>query len=1054
MNRVLNHKFLRLLFLLALCAVPLHSAFATTIIMPTDANMVIGSRAIIRGRVLNVETAVDEQTNRIYTYTTIRVQEVFKGDIQERKIVLKQEGGELEGRGTRIYGTPQFNLDENVILYLDTWADGAFRVHQMFLGKFNIVDDPATGQQFAVRSKMGEGVTVLQNQQPEVNGEITNRLELSAYKQLLRNHISTNAQQSFDLEQKYYSNTPKLARPTEYKDLVSKGKVQPQWTYIHSAHPRYFEPDTGQSVVFRVNPAGAPTAQTINDVTAAMNAWSTIPGCSLRLTTGANTEACFPDSSNNTIIFNNCDGRWSAGGGSCQGVLALGGLSWGGGVSGTIVINGVTFIRGHSGFVSFNPFAACSFGNNCNVQEIATHELGHAIGLGHSADNSATMAAFAHFDGRCASLRPDDIAGAVFIYPGGGGGGGPLSITSASPLPNATVGVPFAQTIIATGGTLPYTWSVVSGTLPAGITLNTQTGALSGTPTTAGTANFTLQVRDAATSPATAQKGFALTVVTASSPLNSEFVSQTVPTTVQPGATFQINIKYNNTGTVAWVAGITTDYYLASQNPPLNQTWGGNGVSLLNFPTQPGQQLDLNFSVTAPATPGVYNFQWQLYQNGGSGFFGQITPNVAIQVGSGGGGTNNASFVSQTVPTTMTAGQSYSVTLNMQNSGTTTWATSTYKLGSQNPQDNTTWGLNRVNLSSSVAPGGQGTFTFNVTAPSTPGTYNFQWRMLQESVGFFGSTSTNVAVTVSAPPTGNRTPFDFDGDGKADISIWRPGTGEWWVLNSSGGHWFRVWGNGNAPNNDVYVPADYDGDRKTDLAFWRPSSGEWRIFQSSNEQTRSITLGSQATQDIPVPKDYDGDGKADAAVWTPGTGLWTIINSSNGTTRTAFWGSGNAPFNDVPVPADYDGDGKADIAVWRKGSGEWFIVNSTTGNYWSKAWGAAQAPFNDKPVPADYDGDGKADVAIWRAGTGDWWIVNSSTGNHWTRQWGIGTAPFNDVPVPADYDGDGKADTAVWRSGPGDWYVVNSSNSQWWVRQWGTANSPYNDKVTPAAFIR
>src|SRR5687767_1975228 len=141
MNRVLNHKFLRLLFLLALFVASVHSAFATTVIMPSDDSMIIGSRAIIRGRVLAVESALDSQTNRIYTYITVRVQEVFKGEIRTRRIVLKQEGGQLADRGSRIFGTPKFTLDENVILYLDTWADGAFRVHQMFLGKFNIVDD-------------------------------------------------------------------------------------------------------------------------------------------------------------------------------------------------------------------------------------------------------------------------------------------------------------------------------------------------------------------------------------------------------------------------------------------------------------------------------------------------------------------------------------------------------------------------------------------------------------------------------------------------------------------------------------------------------------------------------------------------------------------------------------------------------------------------------------------------------------------------------------------------------------------------------------------------
>ncbi|GAB2869441.1 hypothetical protein GCM10027277_43350 [Pseudoduganella ginsengisoli] len=89
----------------------------------------------------------------------------------------------------------------------------------------------------------------------------------------------------------------------------------------------------------------------------------------------------------------------------------------------------------------------------------------------------------------------------------------------------------------------------------------------------------------------------------------------------------------------------------------------------------------------------------------------------------------------------------------MKNSGSTTWTAGTeYKLGSQNPQDNSTWG-GRILLTSSVAPGAQYAFHFPVTAPPAAGTYNFQWRMLREYVEWFGATTPNVAIVVSASPT-------------------------------------------------------------------------------------------------------------------------------------------------------------------------------------------------------------------------------------------------------------------------------------------------------------
>src|SRR4029078_9814438 len=69
----------------------------------------------------------------------------------------------------------------------------------------------------------------------------------------------------------------------------------------------------------------------------------------------------------------------------------------------------------------------------------------------------------------------------------------PLVITTSS-LPGGTVGAAYSQSAVATGGTTPYTWSVSVGTLPAGLSLNTNTGAITGTPSAAGTSNFSAAV--------------------------------------------------------------------------------------------------------------------------------------------------------------------------------------------------------------------------------------------------------------------------------------------------------------------------------------------------------------------------------------------------------------------------------------------------------------------------------------------------------------------------------------------------------------------------------
>lgn len=310
----------------------------------------------------------------------------------------------------------------------------------------------------------------------------------------------------------------------------------------------------------------------------------------------------------------------------------------------------------------------------------------------------------------------------------------------------------------------------------------------------------------------------------------------------------------------------------------------------------------------------------------------------------------------------------------------------------------------------------------------TPGsTYGYYWT---NKFGGF------VDQTIGTTNSTRRTLHDYDGDGKADLGIWRATAGLWSLLQSANGTTRnQQWG----LQNDIAVPADYDGDGKTDLAVWRPREGVWYIIQSATGAQRTLAWGSGFApyNDIPVPADYDGDGKADIAVWRPGQGVWFINQSTTGTLRALAFGTGVAPYNDIPVPADYDGDGKTDVAVWRPAIGVWFINQSTTGTTRILSWGTGTAPYNDIPVPADYDGDGKADVAVWRTSNGVWFINQSATGTLRALAFGAGTAPYNDVPAPADYDGDGKADVTVWRPNGGVWFINQSTTGTTRAQPWG-----------------
>ncbi len=87
----------------------------------------------------------------------------------------------------------------------------------------------------------------------------------------------------------------------------------------------------------------------------------------------------------------------------------------------------------------------------------------------------------------------------------------PLTISPTS-LPPAPLNGAYDQTIIASNGTAPYTYAVVSGSLPTGLTLNTSTGKISGTSTTAGTFSFTIEAIDANAN--TGSRSYSITVST------------------------------------------------------------------------------------------------------------------------------------------------------------------------------------------------------------------------------------------------------------------------------------------------------------------------------------------------------------------------------------------------------------------------------------------------------------------------------------------------------------------------------------------------------------
>ena len=281
-------------------------------------------------------------------------------------------------------------------------------------------------------------------------------------------------------------------------------------------------------------------------------------------------------------------------------------------------------------------------------------------------------------------------------------------------------------------------------------------------------------------------------------------------------------------------------------------------------------------------------------------------------------------------------------------------------------------------------------------------------------VGFTTSYNSYVKILMNQSKSQaqvNKSPYDFDGDGKSDVGIFRPSGGEWWINRSATNVTVAA---AFGSSTDKITPGDFTGDGKADMAFFRPSNGFWYILRSEDFSFYGFNFG--ANGDIPVAADFDGDGKTDTAVFRPSNTGWYIQKSSGGIESLTFGLSG-----DFPVVADYDGDGKADIAITRINNGvrEWWIRRSSDNQIFSVIFGDA----NDKAVQGDYTGDGKADIAFYRPSSGFWYILRSENLTFYGFPFGIST----DTPTPGDYDGDGKFDAAVFRSSNTGWYQLRTT---------------------------
>jgi hypothetical protein len=385
-------------------------AEATSVVPISEEALAEDAAVIVIGYVTAIQAHHDRNGDRIRTHITISVADVLKGEASVREITLRQPGGSVGDVHSWLAGSPRFAVGEKVLLFLREDRGRALRVAHLYQGKFTVVADAISGEEYAVRETPADVHAVgtpRQMKAPLTSADSVHRLRDLTDR--VRGHLRRSPGRQIQQA------VPLILAPQVPAD-AALGSISSEFSFMGPA--RWFEPDSRTPVVMKINSSGEPLAPTsgFDQVRQAFRAWSAVPGAAFRYQDGGfTTVAGWKSDGVNAVTFRDPDGEMDPPV-DCRGTLAIGGFYY---TAETVSVNGTVFSRIMDGDVVFNDgWEGCNFYENfANLAEVATHELGHVLGLGHSLASDATMYAYAHFDQRGAALKPDDKSGLRAIYP-------------------------------------------------------------------------------------------------------------------------------------------------------------------------------------------------------------------------------------------------------------------------------------------------------------------------------------------------------------------------------------------------------------------------------------------------------------------------------------------------------------------------------------------------------------------------------------------------------------------------------------------------------------
>ncbi len=345
---------------------------ATTYLPITDADLIRRSSVVVRGAVESVH--VEEGLAGFVTVYRFRVEETWKGGSAPEIEVLVR-GGSNGTRGTAVWGMPEFRPGDEEVLFLNAGRDGRFRVSELMLGAFEVVED-AAGKRFAMRTRLAlgdVGYARVAREDGEPSDEAEPVRELAAFRAVVREPASYAARARLAAASHSVAGTL-LPR--------TSGRRTPNWVLVNPPNQSRFNWSPGGQATASVGytPGGQANLSDgsagISHIATAVSSWVGVTGANIRLA------APTAGTSGVTIVVNlnvaaDPYGFWTTPfcGGGVLGVASShysGTHTWAGGTWFSSVSGGV-WIRAYSCPTNVSYYA-----------NVLPHELGHVLGFGHS----------------------------------------------------------------------------------------------------------------------------------------------------------------------------------------------------------------------------------------------------------------------------------------------------------------------------------------------------------------------------------------------------------------------------------------------------------------------------------------------------------------------------------------------------------------------------------------------------------------------------------------------------------------------------------------------